>query len=177
MSLEELRIDCAIKQKRGLHIIGASVLIWFIVLCVYLSPLDILSKNFLTFCCTAPLIPISYIISKVIKVDFQNKENPLTNLGVLFSVNQMLYLLIAMWIYPTVPEKMLMVLAIIFGAHLMPYSWLYKSKVYLVLSVVIPICSLVVGLAFEPYVLALMMLVIELIFCISLIVENSKLKL
>jgi uncharacterized membrane protein YoaK (UPF0700 family) len=82
-----------------------------------------------------------------------------------------------MWIFPTVPEKMLMVLAIIFGAHLMPYSWLYKSKVYLVLSVAIPICSLVVELAFEPYVLALMMLVIEVIFCISLIVENSKLKL
>ena len=177
MSLEELRLDCAIKQKRGLHIIGASVIIWFIVLCVYLSPLDILSKNFLTFCCTAPLIPISYVISKVIKVDFQNKENPLTNLGVLFSVNQMLYLLIAMWVYPTVPEKMLMVLAIIFGAHLMPYSWLYKSKVYLVLSAVIPICSLVVGLAFEPYILALMMLVIEVTFCISLIVENRKLKL
>jgi len=43
-------------------------------------------------------------------------------LGVLFSVNQLLYLLIAMWIYPTVPEEMVMVLAMIFGAHLLPYG-------------------------------------------------------
>lgn len=67
----------------------------------------------------------------MIKVDFQDKDNPLTNLGILFSVNQMLYLLIALWIYPTIPEKMLMVIAIIFRAHLMPYSWLYSSKIYM----------------------------------------------
>ena len=75
-------------------------------------------------------MPLAYFVSKLIKVDFQNKGNPLTNLGILFSVNQILYLLIAMWVYGTVPEKMLIVIAMIFGAHLLPYGWLYKSKVY-----------------------------------------------
>ena len=42
----------------------------------------------------------------------------------------MLYLLIAMWIYAAVPDKMVMVIAIIFGAHLLPFGWLYDSKVY-----------------------------------------------
>lgn len=93
-------------------------------------------------------MPLAFFISKIIKVDFQNKDNELTNLGVLFSANQILYLLIAMWVYPTVPEKMLMVIIIIFGAHLLPYSWLYKSKSYLVFSIVIPILSLIVGLSF-----------------------------
>jgi len=32
------------------------------------------------------------------------------------------YKLIAMWIYPTVPNKMVMVLVIIFGAHLLPFG-------------------------------------------------------
>lgn len=175
MDLEELRIDCAMKQKRGLHIIMASVIIWGAILIVHLTNLPILTKNLLTFCCTAPLLPISYFISKIIKVDFQNRSNPLTNLGVLFSVNQILYLLIAMWIYPTIPEKMLMVIAIIFGAHLMPYSWLYKSKTYFILSIMIPICALVVGLLSKPYILAAVMLGIELFFCIMLYVENKKL--
>ena len=141
MTLEELRNDCATKQKKGLHIIMASVIIWIAVLCVQITQLPILTKNLFTFCCTAPLLPLSYVIAKIIKADFQNKENPLTNLGVLFSVNQILYLLIAMWIYPTIPEKMLMVIAIIFGAHLMPYSWLYKSKSYFILSIIIPILA------------------------------------
>lgn len=176
MDLNELRNDCAIKQKKGLHIIIASVIIWAAVLCVHLSQIPILTKNLFTFCCTAPLLPISFFVSKIIKVDFQNKGNPLTNLGVLFSVNQILYLLIAMWIYPTIPEKMLMVIAIIFGAHLMPYSWLYRSKSYLILSIVIPIASLVIGLNFEPFILAAFMIGVELTFSLLLFFEVKKLK-
>jgi len=175
MKLEELINDCAVKQKKGLHFILASVAIWFIVLNVHLTSLPILTKNFLTFCSTAPLLPLAFLISRIIKVDFQNKGNPLTKLGVLFSLNQMLYLLIAMWVYPTVPEKMLMVIAIIFGAHLLPYGWLYDSKSYMVFAVLIPILALIIGTTFEPYVLAIVMLAVELIFCICLIIENKKL--
>lgn len=177
MDLEDLRLDCAIKQKKGLHFILASVIIWITVLIVHLTDLPILSKNLITFCCTAPLMPIAFLISKTIKVDFQNKENPLTELGILFSVNQIIYLLIAMWIYPTVPEKMLMVIAMIFGAHLLPYGWLYKSKSYMVFSIAIPILALLVGLKFEPYMLAAMMIVIEILFSICLVGENKKLGL
>lgn len=176
MTLEELRIDCAIKQKKGLHFILASIIIWSAVLVVQMMDIPILTKNLYTFCCTAPLMPIAFFISKIINVDFQNKENPLTNLGVLFSVNQILYLLIAMWIYRAIPEKMVMVIAMIFGAHLMPYSWLYKSKTYKVLSILIPISALIVGLIFQPYILAIVMIVFEVIFSICLIIENKALK-
>jgi hypothetical protein len=176
MSLQELRIDCAVKQKKGLHFILASVIIWCAILTVHLLNLPILTKNLFTFCCTAPLVPLAFFISKMIKVDFQNKDNPLTNLGILFSVNQILYLLIAMWIYAAIPEKMLMIIAIVFGAHLMPYGWLYRSKTYMVLSVVIPIVALIVGLNFQPFVLAIIMIVIEIIFSLCLIYENKKLQ-
>lgn len=175
MELEKLKLDCAIKQKKGLHFILASVVIWCAVLIVELTNFEVLTKNLLIFCCTAPLLPVAYLISKIINVDFQNKGNPLNNLGVLFSINQMLYLLIAMWVYPTVPDKMLMVIAMIFGAHLLPYGWLYNSKSYMVLSVVIPILSLIVGCNFQPFILAIMMIVIEIIFSCCLILENKKL--
>jgi len=175
MNLEELRLDCAIKQKKGLHFILASVVIWCAVLIVQLLDMPILTKNLFTFCCTAPLLPLAYFVSKIIKVDFQNKENPLTNLGILFSVNQILYLLIAMWVYPTIPEKMLMIIIMIFGAHLLPYGWLYQSKRYMIFSVIIPIFALIVGLNFEAYILATMMIVIEMIFSIFLILENRTL--
>ena len=122
--INELRLDCALKQKRGLHIILASIIIWLAISIIHFSSMPILTKNLFTFVCAAVLLPLSYLVSKLTNVDFQNKSNPLTELGILFSVNQVLYLLIAMWIYPTIPEKMLMILAIIFGAHLLPYSWL-----------------------------------------------------
>ena len=173
-TIDELRLDCALKQKRGLHIILASIIIWLAIAVIHVSPISILTKNLFTFVCAAILLPLSYFASKLINVDFQNKSNPLTELGILFSVNQALYLLIAMWIYPTIPEKMLMILAIIFGAHLLPYSWLYKSRVYFTLSILITFLALIVGLNFEPAILALTMMGIEIIFSIALVRENRK---
>ena len=67
-----------------------------------------------------------------------------------------------------------MVIAMIFGAHLLPYSWLYNSKTYIVLSIIIPILSLIVGLNFANYTLAIMMILIEIIFSVLLSFENKK---
>jgi hypothetical protein len=101
------------------------------VLIVHSTSMEIINKNLFTFCCTSVLFPIALLISKILKIDFQNKSNPLTKAGILFSVNQMLYILIVMWVYSAIPHKMVMVFAMIFGAHLMPFSWLYDSKSYL----------------------------------------------
>ena len=136
--------------------------------------MPILTKNLFTFVCATILLPLSYLVSKLINVDFQNKGNPLTELVILFSVNQALYLLIAMWIYPTIPEKILMILAIIFGAHLLPYSWLYKSRVYFTLSILITFLALIIGLNFEQAILALTMMGIEIIFSFALVWENKE---
>lgn len=172
--MDELRDDCALKQKRGIHFIIASVMIWAGITAVHLSSMNIMAKNLFTFCLSAPLMPIAFAVSKMMKIDFQNKSNPLTPLGILFSVNQIVYLLIAMWVYNALPEKMLMVYAMIFGAHLMPYSWLYRSPSYMVLSVLVPILALMLGLSFPPYVLAAGMLVVEVSFVLLLAVENKS---
>lgn len=164
MELDELHKDCARRQKRGLHFILASVVIWGLILVAHLTHLDIETKNLITFCCSAVLFPLAWGLAKALKIDFEGKGNPLTKAGIIFSINQMLYILIAMWVFAAVPDKMLMVYAMIFGAHLMPFSWLYQSKSYLVLSIVIPILSLVVGLSFPPYILAIIMVAIELLF-------------
>ena len=175
MELDELRTDCARRQKKGLHFILASVLIWGLILAVYLTGLTIEQKNLVVFCCSAVLFPLAWGLSKALGIDFEGKGNPLTKAGILFSVNQLLYILIAMWVFAAVPDKMLMVYAMIFGAHLMPFSWLYQSKSYLVLSVFIPIMALLVGLFCPPYVLAIIMVVVEALFSFCLFREVKNL--
>ena len=111
MNLNELRTDCARRQKKGLHFILSSVLIWGIILVIFLTNLTIEQKNLLTFCCSAVLFPLSWSLAKALHIDFSGKGNPLTQAGILFSVNQMLYILIAMWAFAEVPDKMLMIYA------------------------------------------------------------------
>ena len=173
MDLEVLRIDIAKRGKKGLHFIIASVIIWSAVLVVWLLPIkDVLTRNLITFCFTAPLVPISYMISKIIKAEFSANDNPLNKLGLLFSFNQFLYLLIAMWVYPTVPDKMVMVLAVIFGAHLLPYGWLYKSRAYTVMSVLIAFSTIIIGNIYSAVVVAAVMIIFEVIFSFWLVFEN-----
>ena len=152
----------------------ASVVVWGLILGVHLTGITIEQKNLFTFCCSAVLFPLAWMISKMLHIDFEGKGNPLTKAGILFSVNQMLYILIAMWVYAAVPDKMLMVYSMIFGAHLMPFSWLYQSKSYLVMSIVIPILSLIIGLVYPPFVLAVLMVVVEIVFSICLYIESKR---
>ena len=175
MNLDQLRLDCALKQKKGLHFIIASVFIWTAITEVNFTSLPVLTKNLMTFCFTAPLMPLAYLISKIIKVDFSNKGNPLTRLGILFSLNQLIYILIVMWVYPTVPDKMVMILAMVFGAHLLPFGWLYKSKSYIVLSIIIPVVALIIGINYSAAIVALVMILIEIMFSILLHFEVKKL--
>ena len=81
-----------------------------------------------------------------------------------------------MWVCAFMPEKMLMVYAIIFGAHLLPYGWLYQSKTYYVFSIMIPIIVLLLGVYAPTYYIAVFMLITEIIFCFLLIIENKKVR-
>lgn len=176
LALQELRADNISKQKKGVHFILASIIIWGAVLAIHMSSLPILTKNLYTFFCSTPLVPLAFLISKLIGVDFQNKDNPLSNLGLLFALNQMLYILIAMWVYAAVPDKMLMVYAMIFGAHLLPYGWLYHSKAYYVFSIIIPIIVLLIGLQCPAATIAVLMLAIEILFAICLVIEYKSIQ-
>lgn len=175
MNLDQMRKDMSLNQKQGLHFIATSVVIWALILIVQLLPLPILSKNLWTFICTAPLMPIAWLMAKILKIPFIHKSNPLNSLGGLFTMNQMIYLLIAMWVFPTVPNRMLMVFAMIFGAHLLPYSWLYSSKAYAVMAVFIPVMALIVGTQLGAVWLAAIMVVVEIVFSFWLHAEFKQL--
>lgn len=175
MNLEELRNDISLKQKKGLPFIIASVVIWLLITIVSILDIPVVTKNLLVFCCSAPLMPISMLIAKIIKVNIFQKENPLGNLGFLFTMNQMLYLLIVMWVFSAVPEKMVMVYAMVFGAHLLPYSWLYKSKAYMVFAIAIPFVALTLGSMFNDLVVASALSVVEIVFTCILVQEVKRL--
>ena len=176
MNLEELRNDITLKQKKGLPFICASVVIWFLIMIVVVLDLPQQQENVLVFCCSCPLMPIAWLIGKLLKVDIFEKSNPLGNVGFLFTCNQFLYLLIVMWIFSAVPDKMVMVYAMVFGAHLLPYSWLYQSISYRVFSIAIPVVSLVLGCMFSALIVAATLLITEIIFVILLFAELHKIR-
>ncbi len=169
--IEDLRSDSAIKNKKGIAFISASVFVWAIIMIINLLGL----RPLYTWFGVATLMPIAVIITRLLGIKLNNNENPLNKVGFLFTLNEVLYILIACYIYSIAPDKLIMILAMIFGAHLLPFGWLYRSKMYVFSSVFVPIVSLVLGILYSPWILALFMVVYEIIFTIVLCIENKQL--
>ncbi|MBP1584654.1 MAG: hypothetical protein ILP17_03080, partial [Lachnospiraceae bacterium] len=135
--LNALRKDAAIIQKRGLPFMMASVVLWTAITISRIVMKDINAMNFFTFMVSGFLMPLASIFGKLMKADMYRKSNnPINRLGFLCNINQFLYLPIAMWAYSAHPDSMLLIYAIIFAAHLLPFSWVYDSKIYFYGSVI-----------------------------------------
>lgn len=172
MNLDELRVDIAKKQKKGLPFICSSVIIWLLILVVVSLKMPIQRQNMLVFCCSCVLMPLAWLAGKLLRVDIFDKSNALGNLGFLFTLNQFLYILIVMWVFSAAPDRMVMIYAMVFGAHLLPYSWLYISISYCVFAIGIPILSLVLGCLYSSFAVATTMIIAEVIFVVLLFIEN-----
>ena len=123
--LNEMKIEYAVKQKKGLPFIMASTVLWTIMLIAFLTDLDIAAKNMIAMCCSALLMPVGMLFGKIIKVDIFSKECPLSSLSIVAALNQLLYLPIVLWAMYAVPDKMIMAYALVVGAHFLNYYWIY----------------------------------------------------
>ena len=174
-SINELRHEASVIQKKGAPFMMASVIIWIMITIIRLLPVSLYRMNLLTFCCSVLLIPLALLFSKIIGADiFKKTDNPVNKLGILCTANQMLYILIAMWAFSMNPESMLMIYAMAFGAHLLPFSWIYESRTYLVMSIVATIGSLITACVFGGVVMSAFMIFCQIITSVLLLVECRK---
>ena len=172
----ELKREAMILQKKGLPFMMASVVIWTAVTIVRTLPVDIMTKNLYTFYCPGLLIPCVIIFSLIIGArPFSKRNNPFNKLGLINTMNQMLYLLIVMWAFNQKPEAMLMLFAMVFGAHLLPFSWLYESKTYLVMSLVTTIGSMLISIFAPELYVGIFMIVCQIVMSVLLLIECKRL--
>lgn len=172
----ELKTEAMILQKKGLPFMMASVVIWTAVTIVRTLPVDVMTKNLYTFYCPGLLIPCVVIFSLMIGArPFSKRKNPFNKLGLLNTMNQMLYLLIVMWAFNQKPEAMLMLFAMVFGAHLLPFSWLYESKTYLVMSLVTTIGSMLISIFAPELYVGIFMIVCQIVMSVLLLIECKRL--
>ena len=172
--LKHLKIEFAVKQKKGLPFIMASAILWFIMLIAFLTNLNLATKNIIAMCCSALLMPVGMLFGKILKVDMFCKDNPFSSLSVVAALNQLMYLPIVLWTMYAVPDKMIMVYAIVVGAHFLPYYWIYFSPTYFYASIIIPMVSLIFGIYFSQVIVCVAFIAFDILICILLCLENKQ---
>ena len=173
--LNLLKKDAQRTQKKGLPFIMASVVIWTMILVIQFLDESVMSKNLYTFMSSCALMPLAQLFSKVVKADiFVKNNNPINKLGLLCTMNQMLYLLIVMWAFNQKPEAMVMLYAMVFASHLLPYSWVYDSKAYLTFSVIETIGALILNVVKGNVPMIAFVILMEIGLCLCLFIEIRK---
>ena len=174
-SLNTLKKEAQKTQKKGLPFILSSVVIWTLILLLQFLNKPISAKNLYTFMCSCLLLPLALLFSNIVKADtFKKSNNPVSKLGFLCTMNQMLYILIVMWAFSQKPEAMLMLYAMVFGAHLLPFGWVYDSKAYIAVSIADTLGALLTGIFFGNTVTAVFMIVMQTVLCILLLMNIRK---
>lgn len=161
-------------QKYGAHFITASLIIWIFICVVSFLNLNQYYKNVLSLYSSALLVPLALLFSKIYKVKFSDKDNPLNSAGLFFALNQMLYLLVVILVWIVKPEQMITAYAIVVGAHFLPYSWLYDSLTYKLVAILIPILSFALALVHMNMLIPEIMVVFDVIMLVIFLCYEKK---
>lgn len=143
--LDTLQTDLSVRTGRGINAMIAGVILWtlfgiagavvadeFILALVYVFGAGL-------------LFPLSLLVAKALRLDTYAKGNPLGPLAGILGGLQILFIPLMLGAVFLTPRSVPWFLAVLVGAHLLPYAWLYRSRAYLVASIGIPVASGLVG--------------------------------
>ena len=139
------RLELAVTAKNGLNFILAASLIWVATAGVWTLPYPPARLSLLTFFVGPLMLPLAWVLSKVLRTTWVLPHNPLHPLGLWLNVAQLLYFPFLMFIYGKYPAYFLMTYGIITGAHFFPYAWFYNTKAYAVMAAAIALGCLLIG--------------------------------
>lgn len=103
---------------------------------------------FLIICQGAVALPLAFALERLLKFPVLPKGNGLVPLLIQAALVQIVALPAVILAYVFLPAYVPAVFAAIVGAHLLPYAWLHKSRLYIVLGLLI---------SFVPYLLAMLL--------------------
>jgi len=146
LELQKLKLELAIKSKKGTDFILAACFVWFSISYVWVIDGASYNKSVITFIVGALLLPLAFSLSKILKTDWKVDKNPLQPLGLWLNFAQLFYFPFLIFVLLTLPDYFVMTYAIITGAHLFPYAWLYDDISYAIIAGIISAASLIIGL-------------------------------
>jgi len=131
--------------KKGIGLPIAGTVFWIAASWVfYLVPFKL--GGMVVMVATGLVFPLGILVSRLLKGDVMAKQPPLSDLGGILAAVQLFYWPLIILCYLVLPVWLPFVMAVLFGSHFLPYGWLYQSRGYYFLGIVVPALAVVVAL-------------------------------
>lgn len=126
------------------------------------------------------MMPLAFLVSKLFKTIWTDKDNPLQPLGLWINFSQLFYFTFLVFSLIKFPDYFVMVYAIITGGHFFLFAWFYKTNLYIVFAGIISVGAMTLGLILpmtEIYFIPIFMSVTLIVLTILLFFDSKKKKL
>lgn len=135
VSLSELRDDLCQKTGRGLNAIVAGIFLWatFTVFGLFVDDAKVLALVYVFG--AGVLFPLSLLVARLMRLDPFAQGNPMGVLAGLLGTVQVLFIPLMIGATIVVPDMVPWFLAVLVGAHFLPFSWVYASRTYIVVAI------------------------------------------
>jgi hypothetical protein len=115
------------------------------------------------------IFPTGVMLGALLRIKVLTTDNPLGTLGGLVAAVQAFFIPVFIVVYQFTPQYLPLAVGLLGGAHFLPYSWIYRSRAYIFVSVGTGLASLVVGTAMLSTAYTLVPLAISLIFAVGVV--------
>lgn len=146
-----LRSEIRREAKGGLDFICAAGILWLAITWIWTLEYTAYNKSVLTFMVGAILLPLAFVLSKLLRTNWKVKDNPLQPLGLWLNFAQLIYFPFLVFMLLRYPDYFIMAYAIITGAHLFPYAWFYDEMGYAVMAILISLGAMLIALNTAPH--------------------------
>jgi hypothetical protein len=175
MTLDELKDDLIRDARNGYPIFIAGALYWLVTGILGL----VIEGKTLALCYllgVGGIFPLGILLSQWLKTNMLSK-NPLGALSGIVGGIQAFFLPLWIVIYIEHYELIPMAIGLLAGSHFLPYVWIYRSRMYLFLTLAMAAASFFLGYIFDQLafsVLPFVMVVIYLATSAGLAAESRR---
>jgi len=175
MTLEELKSDLIKDAHKGYPLFIAGALYWAVMCILGLF----IEGKMLALCYLlgiGGIFPLGVLISRMLNINLFSK-NPLSALGGIVGGIQAFFMPLWIVIYIEFYALLPMAIGLLAASHFLPYAWIYKSKTYLLFTIVMAIVSFIFGYIFNEMAFTVLPILLSIIYVVNvggLIAETRK---
>lgn len=136
-----LKLDLAVRTRRGLPMIIAACFLWTLFALAGISIPAGKWQALVYLFGAGMLVPLGLAASALFKIDLFVNDNPLSGLLGYAGGAQILFAPILIATYFAAPSNIPWFLAVLVGAHFLPFAWIFESRSYIFAAVGMSLCA------------------------------------
>jgi hypothetical protein len=176
--MDHVKFDLIKRTKKGVIMFYIGTVYWLLLGVLSFTEIHMNLLGLIYFIGAGMLFPLGILISNLMQVDFVAKSNPLSSIAGVIGGMQILFIPINIFIYMENIEWLPFFVAVLTGAHFLPFSPLYNSKAYIFQAIGVVGFSTMIGFVWMDSIYTILPFGLAIIYFITSLMlksENKKL--